>query len=141
VEAVARSVWRLVAALFPSVAVVPRSSAAGRSSFWCSWCFGVLELVKPSPDHSRWWIRLQMLKRKMMVDLATVSTDQGAGSLEPLLVDFPAVEGPLRLSQASTGAVAAARRRLVFVVDLVGIQKDPCVIFVSNLDLLVRTGF
>lgn len=73
------------------------------------------------------------------MNLATASIDQGAGSLEPLFVDFPAVEGPLRL-KASKGAVAAARRRLVFVVDLVGIQKDPVVISVFLLDLSVRNG-
>ena len=77
---------------------------------------------------------------KMMVNLAMASIGQGAGSPEPLFVDFPAVEGPLRL-KASKGAVAAARRRLVFVIDIVGIQKDPVVIFVFRLDLAVMLGF
>ena len=77
------------------------------------------------------------MKWKMVVNLETVSMDQGAGSLEPLLVDFPAVEGPLRLPKASTGAVVAARWRLVFVVDLVGIQKDSFVFSVFILDLSV----
>ena len=74
-----------------------------------------------------------------MVNLAMASIGQGAGSLEPLFVDFPAVEGPLRL-KASKGVVAAARRRLVFVVDLVGIQKDPFVFSVFHLDLSVMFG-
>ena len=68
-------------------------------------------------------------KWRLVLILAMVFFVQGAGSVEPLLVDFPAVEGPLRL-KASKGAVAAARRRLVFVVDLVGIQKDLFVISV-----------
>jgi hypothetical protein len=46
----------------------------------------------------------------------------------------PTIPGVYR----SGGSGAPATR---FVIDLVGIQKDPCVIFVSNLDLLVRTGF
>ena len=78
-------------------------------------------------------------KWKMMVNLAMASIGQGAGSLEPLFVDFPAVEGPLRL-KASKGAVAAARRRLVFVVDLVGNQKDLPITSVFHLDLSVMNG-
>ena len=130
VGAVARSGWSLlVAALFPSAAVAPRSSVAGR---WPFWCF-------PSSDLCRWRIRSLTSKWRLVLILAMVFFVQGAGSVEPLLVDFPAVEGPLRL-KASKGAVAAARRRLVFVVDLVGIQKDPFVISVFHLDLSIMFG-
>ena len=128
-----------MAALFPSAAVAPRSFVAGRASFWCSRCFGYLEFLSPSTDLSRRWIRLLTLKWKMMLSFSMASIGQGVGSLEPVFVDYPAVEGPLHL-KASKGAVAAARRRRVFVVDLVGIQKDPFVSSFFHLDLSVMFG-
>lgn len=113
VEAVARSVWSLVAVLVPFGGGALRSSGPERLPSPCSWFVGTTVRVCPSPDLHRRRIRVSKLKKKMVGrSFATALAFQGAGSSDPLTGDFPAAEGlaPYQGVKRSSGSGAPPAR-------------------------------
>jgi hypothetical protein len=93
-EAVARPVWCLVAALSPFDGGVLWSSDVERPLSPCPQLLGAAGRALPWPDLGRWIRRMKMKKKMVLLGSLTMVASE-VGPLGPALVDFPFAGGLL----------------------------------------------